>query len=331
MRWTRRDLLKLSALGTGGLLLPHRLLAGVPGSERRFLFVFADGGWDQCYGFAPLFDSPDVDMEPDAAEATVNGITFVDAENRPGVRAFYEAWGQDTVLVNGLESRSVAHDVCYRLMMTGTSQPSADDWPSTIAAFATGDPLMPMLHRSGPSFTHEHGSSVVRVGQANQLPRLLDGKAMEESDLYAALPGTTLEQLEDAYAAAVAAERQAAARRGRAIDVLTKASEHEARLAELQSLAEDLELSGGSSLKETLVSLALNFERGICRTALVGHDGSMGLGWDTHAANEIQAQNFEELFLALDALMTEMTLLPGQAGGTLADETTVVVLSEMGR
>jgi hypothetical protein len=331
MPLTRRRLLQLSALGTGGLLLPHRLHAGVPGSSRRFLFVFATGGWDQCFSFAPLFDSPDVDMEADAVEATVNGITFVDAENRPNVRAFYETWGQDTVLVNGLESRSVAHDVCLRLMMTGTQQIAADDWAVTSASQATDSPLLPMIHRSGPSYAYTHGSSVVRIGSADQLTRLLDGTAMDASDLQVRLPSAELDLLQDAYAAEVAARRHAAASRGRALELLSKATESEARLAALQVLAGDLDLSAGDGLQTTLATLADIFELGLSRTALVAYDGLMSLGWDTHSNNSIQAEHFNDLFGTLDALMQDLNQRPGTAGGTLADETTVVVLSEMGR
>jgi uncharacterized protein (DUF1501 family) len=333
MHWTRRSLLQAAAVGAGGLLLPHRLYAGSGASDRKFLFVFATGGWDQCYCFAPLFDSEAIEMENDAAAATVNGITFVEAPSRPNVRSFFEDWGDKTALINGLEARSVAHDVCLRLVMTGTQQPSADDWSATIAAYASGDPLMPMIHRSGPSYTYRHGSSVVRVGSANQLPNLLDGSALQASDQGVVLPASDLESLQDAYAHEIATRREAAAARGRALALMSQARTAEERLAALARLSSelDLNLGGGSDLGTMLGSMLDIFEQDLARTALVGHTGFMGLGWDTHANAALQGDNFDELFGVLSDVMTELHERPGPSGGTLADITTVVVLSEMGR
>ena len=86
-----------------------------------------------------------------------------------------------TAVVNGFESRSVAHNACLRLVMTGTPQTSGDDWPSRIASTCGSDVLLPMVHMSGPSYTYEYGASVVRVGSHNQLPSLIAGSAAAAS------------------------------------------------------------------------------------------------------------------------------------------------------
>ena len=109
-----------------GLLLPYSARAST--SKRRFVFIFCEGGWDQCYFSAPLFDSNIVDMEPNAQPAQAYDIPFVDSSFRPSVRSFFEQYGSITALINGIESRSVAHDICLRLMCTGSSLSNADDW-----------------------------------------------------------------------------------------------------------------------------------------------------------------------------------------------------------
>ena len=53
--------------------------------------------------------------------------------------------------------------------------------------------------------------------------------------------------------------------------------------------------------------------------------------WDTHAGNTLQDGYYEELFDVLDQIVTDLDSAPGENGGTMLDETTVVVLSEMGR
>ena len=53
MRPTRRELLALSSALLWAPGLPVRAAEG--DSSRKFLFVFAEGGWDQTRLFAPLF------------------------------------------------------------------------------------------------------------------------------------------------------------------------------------------------------------------------------------------------------------------------------------
>jgi uncharacterized protein (DUF1501 family) len=54
--------------------------------------------------------------------------------------------------------------------------------------------------------------------------------------------------------------------------------------------------------------------------------------WDSHTSNNaLQSPLYETLFRELDRLLTELSTWPGTQGGTLLDETVVVVLSEMGR
>ena len=73
------------------------------------------------------------------------------------------------------------------------------------------------------------------------------------------------------------------------------------------------------------------FQQGLSRTGLVGHEGFMELNWDTHAVNFIQSDHYQDLFGGLSSIMEELHARPGTVHPTLADETVVVVLSEMGR
>jgi len=64
---------------------------------------------------------------------------------------------------------------------------------------------------------------------------------------------------------------------------------------------------------------------------MVGYEGWQGLGWDTHAANFLQAIHLNELFGDLDWAITQLQQRQSSLGGSLLDEVTVVVMSEMGR
>ena len=136
---------------SAGLLTPSVLRAR-SNSERKFLFIFCVGGWDQCYLFAPLWGQSDIDMEPNSTLGNANGISFVDSMAKPSVRQFFEMYGNQSCIINGIESRSVAHEACLRLVYAGSSSTESNDWPTMIAASSQTSPMMPLVTLSGPNF-----------------------------------------------------------------------------------------------------------------------------------------------------------------------------------
>ena len=70
---------------------------------------------------------------------------------------------------------------------------------------------------------------------------------------------------------------------------------------------------------------------GLSRTGVVAYGmGANGL-WDTHAGNDLQGTLFENLFAVLGKIVADLDAAPGTWAPTLLGETTIVVLSEMGR
>lgn len=330
IRPSRRQLL---ALGAAGLALPRAARPAPAAGERKFLFVFCPGGWDVSCGLAPMFDNANVDTEPDAVYAEAGGIPFVDHALRPSVRAFFESYGRRSCVVHGMEVRSVAHDTCLRISMTGTSLPGADDFPTLLAANSLSAPLLPLLHLSGPNYTHDYGSAVVRVGSAGQLADLVDGGALALRDVPLSAPAAEVQALEDAYALARAQAFAARAGRGRAATVAQLAADAESRMAQLTEVASQLQLGQvGRDLSTDLVTLVDALGSGLARVGMVAFDGYLGLGWDTHGVNfAVQGPNHEELFGALLAAAEALEAAPGEVAPSLLDEVTVVVLSEMAR
>ena len=339
---SRRELLgRLGAAGlVGGLgagLAPAGRAAPVPASERKFLFLYVKGGWDPTYAFAPMFDSPYVATEEEAWTETIGGLDVVLSEERPTALEFWTSWADQCCLVHGMEVRAVTHDQCNRLVLTGTSDTSADDWPSTIAGHS-GEYLLPSLVVSGPAYTTEHTSAVVRLGRTAQLSRLLDGTAITgESDLVTPLPSRSRTELVSRY---VADRVDARVEAGLSGQPARFAADHQAsldRLAALRELEGELELSveldaNAYTNVKALVEPALTcLELGLSRVAVVEHAGYLSKNWDSHSQIGMQSAHFYVLFDDLLHIMDELATRTGPSGGALLDEVTLVVFSEMGR
>jgi hypothetical protein len=327
MPLSRRSLLSTAP---GALLLPRLARADTP-ANRRFLFVLAEGGWDQTFLFAPLFGEPLIDMEGDAEPDIAEDIPFVAHASRPSVSAFLARYGAQTCFINGFEARSVAHDVCLRLVLTGTSLPAADDWPARIAAATGSQLLLPVIHLGGPGYTHSHGAMVVRVGDAGQLPELVTGEAFTRSDRLLTAPSSRVESLEADLLARRIAAGSAAATPGGAAQLWSRAGAAVTRLGPLAAAADEINLGVARTVKEGMSLLVDAFAADLSRCGFVRYRGWQNLGWDTHADLPQQGRSFEDLFDAVLATMERLRALPGHSAPTLADETTIVLLSEMGR
>ena len=72
-------------------------------------------------------------------------------------------------------------------------------------------------------------------------------------------------------------------------------------------------------------------ELGLTRCGVVEYRGVNDEGFDTHSDNARQSGHFEEMFGFLLDIVDDMATRPGSDGGSLLDETTLVVFSEMGR
>jgi uncharacterized protein (DUF1501 family) len=328
---SRRALLKA---GAGGLLLPTGALAAGSG-DRRFLFVFNSGGWDTSRVFTPMFHSDTAEIEEGAVEAEANGVRFVDHEDRPSVRAFFEAYGDRCCVINGLEVQSVAHERCRQLVLTGSAGTDVDDWPSILAAHAAGRPALPHVVLDGAAFTSRYTDRVVRVGDNAQLADLLDGQAFVSSDLAVTAPTSDARALEEAFVHAQIARRlEGADPGGRALlEGYQRALEDRASLDALAG-GLDLSVQRGSCERDIVADAASAFslfERDVCRCAMLEYAGWCGEGWDTHSQLYRQSWNYEDLFSYLAAILADLDTRIGAGGGPLADELTIVVFSEMGR
>jgi len=312
--------------------LPTAGLAKSPTDGRKFLFVFNPGGWDPTRVFAPEFDNPNVDLEAAAQRATAGGLAYVDHPARPSVRNFFSAFHAQTLLFNGVMVRSIAHEICTMIMMTGSSSGLSPDWPTLIGDAARGDTTLPNLVLGGPSFPGDRGVAVARTGANGQLESLLSGRAFDGSEQPVDGPSRPAESIVDRYLQRRAEARVLGARAAGEEALVREFQDSMDKLGGLKDLRYTMDFQSGGTLADQAEVAAQALSLGVSRSVCLSFAGDSQFGWDTHADNDnIQSALFEDLFAGLVSLMATLQATPGTHGGTLADETTVVVLSEMGR
>ncbi len=330
MKLTRRGFTGASAglLGATALPLGQALAADASGSGLRFLVVTCYGGWDVTRVFATSFDEAMIDMEATAERGAVGDLSYVAHADRPSVDDYFARFAARSVIFNGILVPSIAHESCLKLVMTGGTG-DRSDWPAIIAGEQLGGFALPHLVVQGPSYPGAFGAAVTRTGSSGQLEGLLTGSILDASDLAVGAPGSAAEASMDAYLArrlAAARDGASSSARDEAIDAYLTSLE---RGGSLKDLANVIDWSSSSDFSSQ-VKLAVDALRlGISRCATLSFSY---YGWDTHTDNDVyQSANFEQLFSGLIDLMDRLEAEEGSQGGSLADETVVVVCSEMGR
>lgn len=309
-RISRRGM--LAGLVGGGLVTA---LARKPAmaAEPRYLVVYwIAGGWDPTFVFDPHFESNTIHHDPASSLSTVSGLAFADAPSRPSVRAFIEKWGAKSAFVNGIAVGSISHDGCTRLMLTAHRTATAADF-STRVAHETG---LPHVVLSGPRFPGDRGEVVLPVNAT--LVTTADGTLPSPRD-----EGS--ESRVQAWLQEEAARLPESAAKAQYLDGLS-------RLPELHENAG--KLRGGLSANDDDVfgTVASVLGAGIARAVtLQGSLPTFG-NWDSHVGNDaLQTMDYEWTFGRLSSLMARLETESAPDGSPLADRTTVLVLSEMGR
>lgn len=340
MSLSRRHLLSLApgalAVGAGLHARPLRAAPAVSAARRRFLFVYAQGGWDPTFVFAPVFGHAQVDMEASAEEAVAGGLTYVAHPDRPSVDAFLEANAHRTAFLNGFEVRSITHTRCQQLLFTGSGSSGGEDWAAILAATSSESLAVPSLVLSGPSYTNTLSSRVVRSGRSGQLEELLDGTALGLSDQQPSLLGVEGADAVDRYLAERTEGLVAGAEPGPRARYLEGYAAAQADLSALQALGLDLAPPADVPVEcggvyDQLALAVSALASGSTRCATVRYSGMCGATFDDHTNIDQHGFHWEALFAHLDWTLSLMDATPGPSGGTLAEETVVVVISEMGR
>lgn len=312
------------ALGSAGLVLPTSVLANSP-SDRLFLLIFVRGGWDPTFVFTNQVDSPYVYTPPYTELASDAAFPYMASPYRPNVSAFFDSHGDKVCVVNGIEVSSLTHDACRRIIFTGQAGAGRDDWPAIMGANSSHD--LPVMVVSGPSFTSSYSQAVVRAGEDGQLAGLLDGSALEKSDIpFSALSETSSERVQQ-YLLKRSEDLNSLAGAGREQRFLDDLLSSYAQRNAAQSLdGFDLGSATGFTSVPTQIEAAIStLTEGMSRCMVIEHNGLYESGWDHHSSIDAQTHHFDLLF---DDLLWLMSKIPSWG---LEDRLTVCVFSEMGR
>ncbi len=329
---SRRALLGGALAGAGALALPRRARASVSGADRKFVFVFAAGGWDPSMTLAEDLDNPALDLEDGAERGLVGGISFVDHADRPSVRAYLEDYGARTAILNGVALPTISHEIGHYLAMTGGRDGLDPDWPCILGAARADLYPAPVLIISGPSYPGALGGGVLRCGLSGQLEGLLSGELLGWTDEPIVPLSEAARDPIAAYVAARAASRVSGAAGARDRALAEAFQRADASADAIREIGDALDLSPVETLVEGAPLIARVLASGMSRCVTIGGPPTFIREWDTHNTNfSLQSALWEDLFAGLVALNQELDASPGTAGGSLADETVVVVLSEMGR
>jgi Protein of unknown function (DUF1501) len=313
------------------LFLPRAAWGAAPSGDRKVLLVFANGGWDTTRVFSPLFSNPAVSMEAAADPWTIGNLTLVDAPSRPSVRAFFEQHYTSAAVLEGLLVPSVAHETCTTMVMTGGTR-GTPDWAALVAGQRAEAYVLPNLVMDAPSYPAEYGLAVARSGLDGQLDGLVDGSRLALHDVPLVLPSGGVQGAVDRYLSRRAAGALASARSAPEAHLLGLFSDANLRAQDLKDARYATSFGASSDLSGKFAVAVEAFATGLSRTVSLAYPGYSVGSWDTHTNNDEQQANlWEELFAGLLDLATLLATTNGPEGRPLAEDVTVVVVSEMAR
>lgn len=328
---TRRNFLASSSalftawsMGTGGCASGGRPKFARNARDLKFIFVVAEGGWDVTQVFATEYGNPNVDMPINSDRASAGRIDFVDVDNRPAVRDFFRDNNRQALIVNGILVPSLAHDVCTKLVMTGTTADGKADMPAIIGAAVKDKFQLPHVVLSGPLFQGDNGTSSTRVGGG--LNQVLDGSVLSNNGFAQLDPAAQaiIQKHVQLRAQEAAQQKHLAERSQRFLELYSSSLD---RAKALQDVAAEINFNQGGNLGERAALAAQLLQKEVARVVTL----SIG-GWDTHDNNDAQQLNrFQDLFTGLNTLTQTLKDTQGVTEGSLDQETIVCVVSEMAR
>ena len=287
-------------------------LALASGSTRRLVIFYNEGGWDPSFVFDPHFDDKTVDGDPNATPSVVNGIAFAHSPMRPSVKYFFEAYGNQSVVLNGMRVPSISHTQCARLLFTGRRSLDAPDLPTLVAQHHGMDKSLPHLVISGPRFPGGVSGTMV------PLSNTLTGTARGE------LPAHFQESASQAEALQEFLDAEYQNLDGDQALFQHLGSAWSRRLELGQDFPLDIGLE--PTISSEIENLVDAFQAGISCCATIKSRLPQLVAWDSHSDNSLnQSQAFDTSFSQLRELVDSLS-----DAGLLAT-TTVLVVSEMGR
>ncbi len=330
MSLTRRSFIGTSLAAAAGLSLAPRFARGAV-EGHKLVVVFARGAWDPVWSIDPK-DSLDIDSPPDGVVTTFNhGIDVLTHASRPNVEAFFATHDDACAVIRGINVGSIAHFASHVRMMTGTRTEVSPDI-AAIHGVVNGEGLaLPYADIGGGGYAGAYASRMGRVGRRNQIATLLDrSKALaaapsadyDEAPLFN--PGASERTLIANYRSQRSAAGQA--QRGQHGLNALRFADYNGAFIDADALRQvpevvGLKLGGSGSGLVGQIDATIALLKGTSCAAYL----DPRLDFDSHDNIHEQGVHQNTLFGDLNNLIAALV------AADLMAQTTVVVMSEMGR
>ena len=299
------------------------------GNGRNFLFIHARGGWDPLCVFAPQFDDDLIQMEPESEPVHWGGLSLVDGPQRSAVANFFRQYAHQSVVFNGVSTRSVNHETCEAVALTGSTSSQNPDWATLIASAYAHSTTLPHLSFSGPVFPGHLGVLVNRAQGA--LHSILNGEFLNEALPFTEpLTSSTHQQVQSYLQQRIQSLSFSSTHKPTSTHyqgLLKQIEQAQSRSHQLWTHRKEVDFTPSSSLVEQAQKAIRALSLGVCQCASL----STQEDWDTHNDNRLQNELFNTLFSDLSEIMNLLETTSDSQGISLAQKTIVVVMSEMGR
>lgn len=327
MRWNRRDFIKLCSASS---------LAVVGGAPRRafaqtddgydgplFVMVHAGGGWDPTSVCDPKGRANEEAIAPVNMFFTDEIGTIGNLKYAPiaGVQSFFETYGSQLLVINGIDTETNGHDSGTRNIWSGKL---AEGYPSFAALVAGAkDPSLPLSFLSNGGYDITGGLvAPTRVGSAADIGKIAYPNRTSLTNETPLQGVSALDPLEAARAARLERQMQVAKlpRRKHSLSMLHAARTGEGNLKKLVEVLPTLDTSNNQLKRQAQLAVA-SYKAGLTVSA------SLVLGgFDTHGNHD--ASQFPRLEMLLDGV--DFLVKEAEAQG-VADKLVVAVGSDFGR
>ncbi len=291
------------------------------------LMIYVSGGWDQTMVFDNKTESGYVTQEPGAKAATGGGnLPYIDHPNRPSVKKFFDTYGANAAIVNGINNGSM--DRRQAILNSFGAVPKSKNRPVDWLSFYTisVNPVLQMPHTiiDAPYLPGEYTSVNIRLTTAAIKEYVTAAPTTETLgvDGETALNNFRKNAYGDFYKSS-----PPDALDGEKLVALHNAYAREPTVAAaLTAINDDLGVQGTDSdfVRNGRIAIEL-FATG--RSQAVTLQAGPDDNWETTGVDHFakQSANYETLFAGIN------TILEHAAKRSVADRMTLMVVSERGR
>lgn len=326
MKATRRSFIKKSIAGGALSHIPMlgKTALGQSNSLPFILTIHCKGGYDPTMVFDPKAGIAGIAQEPGAATLTsASGIKFTHHPDRPAVQDFFDLYGANCCIVNGITTKSMTHE--QALLSSSTSLDPDTGLQTDIllqySARIASYKQIPHLAIESSCLMGFKGNNAIQIDM-NEVSNIqnysttnmaLDSTSNQLITSY--LQGNFQTLLNSSTQAGVDGQKSSAL------------YYNHTRSSNLKEVFDAITYKDTDSnfLKSAILALEC-FKRDKTQSAAITHDGPNSIGWDSHENHFArQSTNFEDLFSEL----TEILAYADTLG--IRSNLHIVIKSDVGR